>query len=166
METEGSAAASALVLLLVMGGCGTAEDDPKEETKVETAQENPNVSLLRRAYMSFGAGDVPAALELFDDNIVFHIPGNNLLAGDHTGKAAVGSAFRRFKELSGGTFKLQPQQIFANDEYGTVLADTSASRNGKALNLQPVQVWRFENGKPVEIWLYPGDEKAFDQFWS
>jgi ketosteroid isomerase-like protein len=133
---------------------------------VQTAHENPNVALLKRGYKSFAAGDVPAALKLLDDGIVFHIPGDNLLAGDHTGKPAVGEAFRRFEEMSGGTFKLQPREIFANDDYGTVLSETTAARNGRTLTEQPVQVWRFEDGTPVELWLYPRNQNAFDEFWS
>lgn len=133
---------------------------------VQTAQENPNVALLERSYQSFAAGDVPAALELLGDDIVFHVPGDSLLAGDHSGKPAVGAAFGRFKEMSGGTFKLQPREIFANDDYGTVLSETTAARHGKTLAEQPVQVWRFEDGVPVEIWLYPRNQNAFDEFWS
>lgn len=133
---------------------------------MQTAQENPNVALLERGYKSFASGDVPGALELLGDDIVFHVPGDSLLAGDHSGKPAVGAAFRMFKEMSGGTFKLQPREIFANDDYGTVLSETTAARNGKTLAEQPVQVWRFEDGTPVEIWLYPRNQNAFDEFWS
>ena len=133
---------------------------------MQTAQENPNVALLERGYRSLAAGDVPGALELLGDDIVFHVPGDSLLAGDHSGKPAVGAAFRMFKEMSGGTFKLQPREIFANDDYGTVLSETTAARNGKTLAEQPVQVWRFEDGTPVEIWLYPRNQNAFDEFWS
>lgn len=163
-STAGAAVALSLVLLL--GGCGTEREDPKEEAKVQTAQDHQNVEPLRKAYQSFAAGDVPGALALFDDSIVFHIPGTNQLAGDHTGKAAVGATFRQFKELSGGTFKVQPTQIFANDNYGAVLLEVSGTRNAKNIADRPVQVWRFENGEPVEIWLYPGNQKEFDEFWS
>lgn len=161
-----AAVAGALSLVVLLGGCGTEREDPKEEAKVQSAQDHPNVELLRKGYQSFAAGDVPGALALFDDSIVSHIPGANQLAGDHTGKAAVGNAFRRFRELSGGTFKLQPTQIFANDNYGAVLLEVSATRNAKNIADRPVQVWRFENGEPVEVWLYPGNQKAFDEFWS
>lgn len=161
-----AAVAGALSMVLLLGGCGTEPEDPKEEAKVQTAQDHQNVELLRKGYQSFAAGDVPGALALFDDSIVFHIPGTNQLAGDHTGKAVVGATFRQFKELSGGTFKVQPTQIFANEDYGAVLLEVSGTRNGKNIADRPVQVWRFENGEPVEIWLYPGNQKEFDEFWS
>jgi ketosteroid isomerase-like protein len=148
-------------VLLVLGGCGT-----EEEPKVESNEEHSNVGLLRRGYDSFAAGDVPGALALYDDSIVFHVPGTSQLAGDHRGKAEVGAVFRKFKELSGGTFKLQPRQILADDAYGTVVAQASATRNGRTITDQPVQVWRFEGGEPVELWLYPLDQRAFDAFWS
>lgn len=162
-----SAAAGALGLLLILGGCGTEkEKEPKVEVTEKVAENDRNADLLRRAYESIGKGDVPGALALYDDSIVFHIPGINQLAGDHTGKQAVGTAMRKFRELSGGTFKLQPAQIVANDDYGFVLAEVSASRNGKTIEENPVQVWRFVDGEPVEIWLYPINQQAFNEFWS
>jgi uncharacterized protein len=153
----------ALGLLLVVGGCGTEREEPK----VEAAEEHRNVTLLRRGYESFAKGDPQGALALYDDSIVFHVPGTSQLAGAHKGKAAVGALLRKFQELTGGTFKLQPTQILANDVYGAVLAQTSATRNGgRTIAEQPIQLWRFEDGKPVEMWLYPRDQRAFDEFWS
>lgn len=138
----------------------------KVEVTEKAAQKDDHIELLRKAYENIAKGDVPGALALYDDSIVFHVPGTNQLAGDHTGKAAVGATMRKFKELSGGTFKLQPVQIVANDGYGFVLAQASAGRNGKTIAEQPVQLWRFEDGEPVEVWLYPRDQRAFDEFWS
>jgi ketosteroid isomerase-like protein len=157
-----SAGLGALGLLLVVGGCGTEREEPK----VEVTQEQRNQDLLRRGYESFAKGDLPGALALYDDSIVFHVPGTSQLAGDHEGKAAVGALMRKFRELSGGTFKLQPTQILANEAYGAVLAQASATRNGNTIAEQPIQLWRFEGGKPVEMWLYPRDQRAFDEFWS
>lgn len=157
-----SAALGALSLLLILGGCGAE----KEDRPVNVAQEDRNVDLLGRAYESLGKSDVAGALALYDDSIVFHVPGTSLLAGDHGGKAAVGAMLRSFKELSGGTFKLQPIQILANEEYGAVVAQASASRDGRSITDQPVQIYRFQDGEPVEGWLYPQDQRAFDEFWS
>jgi ketosteroid isomerase-like protein len=149
-------------LLFVLGGCG----QEKEEPKVQVAQEDRNIDLLRRGYESFGKGDVPGALALFDDSIVFHVPGTSQLAGDHRGKAAVGAFMGKLKELSGGTFKLQPTQIMANNTFSAVVTQISATRNTRTIAEQPVHLWRFEGGEPVEFWLYPQDQRAFDEFWS
>lgn len=79
-------------------------------------------------------------LALVDDRVVFHVPGTNQLAGDHTGKPAVGAMLRKFRELTGGTFRLQPIRIFADDTYGVVIAQATATRNGRTISEQPVQV--------------------------
>jgi ketosteroid isomerase-like protein len=164
---RGISASGALLLVLSLGGCGTEkEEEPKVEATQKASQSDKNQELLRKAYRSIGEGDVPAALALYDDGIVFHVPGTSLLSGDHAGKAAVGVTMRKFQELSGGTFKLQPVQIVANEEYGFVLAQASAGRNGKTISEEPMQLWRFEDGEPVEIWLYPRDQQAFNEFWS
>ena len=165
-----TAAALAACGLLLVSGCGSGDEEAKveatQEATKEVTQAEQNQDLLRKVYQSIGEGDVPAALALYDDSIVFHVPGTNQLAGDHAGKAAVGATMRKFQELSGRTFKLQPVQIVANDEYGFVLAKVSASRNGKTIAEDPVQLWRFEGGKPVEVWLYPRNQQNFNEFWS
>ena len=159
---RGTSAALALGLLLVLGGCGTE----KEEPKMGVAQAQRNADLLRQGYERFAKGDVPGALALFDDSIVFHVPGASQLGGDHAGKAAVGAVMRKFREISGGTFKLQPTQVLTNDSYGAVVTKASATRNGRTIAEQPVQLWSFQDGEPVELWLYPQDQRAFDEFWS
>ncbi|MBA2725503.1 MAG: nuclear transport factor 2 family protein [Actinobacteria bacterium] len=127
---------------------------------------HPNEDLLRRGYEAFGKGDMATIAELFADDVVWHVPGNNPLSGDHEGRDSVLAFFGKSAELSGGTLKLEVHDILANDEHGVALTRGSAQRGGKSLDNNGVQVVHIRDGKVVESWLYAGDQAASDEFWS
>ena len=54
--------------------------------------------------------------ELFDPNIVFHVPGRSQIAGDYRGIDETFGFFGKLVELSGGTFKIERHTVLADDE--------------------------------------------------
>lgn len=125
-----------------------------------------NEDLLRQGYDAFGRGDMAAIAELFADDIVWHFPGDNPLAGDYKGRDNVLAFFGRSVELTGGTLRVEVHDIVANDEHGVALTRTTAQRGGKSLDDKAVQVFHIRDGKAVESWSHPGDQAANDEFWS
>jgi ketosteroid isomerase-like protein len=66
---------------------------------------HPNEDLLRKGYAAFVEGDLDTVMGLFTDDIKWHVPGSNPLAGDYTGKEEIGAFFGKFMELTNGTFR-------------------------------------------------------------
>jgi ketosteroid isomerase-like protein len=127
---------------------------------------HPNEELVRRGFEAFKSRDMGALNDLFADDIVWHAPGRNPLAGDHRGKEAVFATFGKLAEMTGGTFNVEIHDILANDEHVVVLAHATAERNGKRLDDNGVQVFHIRDGKVTEQWLHPGDVYAGDEFFS
>jgi len=127
---------------------------------------HPNEDLVRRGYEAFATGDMATLNELFADDIVWHAPGRNELAGTYWGKDEVFANLQKNMELTGGTFKLDIHAILADDEHAVTLLRASAEREGKALNDNTVQVFHIKDGKLSESWLHPSDAYASDEFWS
>lgn len=127
---------------------------------------HPNEALLRRGYDAFGKGDMATIAELFADDIIWHVPGNNPLAGDYKGRDNVLAYFGKSVELTGGTLKVEVHDILANDEHGIALTRDTAQRAGKSLDDNAVQVFHIRDEKVVESWFHPGDSAANDEFWS
>ena len=128
---------------------------------------HPNAELIRRFLEAQGKGDAPALNELLADNIVWHVPGRNLLSRDYRGKAEVFGFFTRARELSGGTVRIEPIEIFAGDQHAVGLVRVYAEREGRTLDgeLQAF-TYRIEDGKIVEFWFLVEDRYAVDAFWS
>ena len=127
---------------------------------------HPNEDLVRRGYEAFATGDIATLDALFADDIVWHAPGRNELAGTFRGKNEVFANLQNVGEMTGGTFKLDIHALMADDEHAVALLLVTAERQGKTLNDNTVQVWHIKDGKATESWIHPGDAYAADEFWS
>ena len=127
---------------------------------------HPNEALTREGYEAFAKGNQEVLDELIADDIVWHVPGNNPLSGDHVGKASVFTLFGRIVELSGGTLRQEIHDVLANDEHAVVMVVTRADREGKRLEDRQVHVLHVNNGKVTEFWNHFGNQTAVDEFWS
>ena len=128
--------------------------------------EHPNAALLRKGYEAFARGDIAALTDMFAEDMVWHVPGNNLISGEHKGRDAVFAVFAKTMELTGGTFKIDLHDIVANDEHTVSLSRASASRQGKQLDLRGADIYHIRNGKVTEWWSFVEDQRLDDEFWS
>ena len=126
---------------------------------------HPNAELLRRGYDAFAEGDIATVLGLFADDIVWHVPGRSPLSGDYGGHEEVMGFFQRSMELSGGTLRVEADEILADGERVVVLTTVSAERNGHSWSSPEVHVWRVVDGKAVEFREFQGDQQIEDEFW-
>lgn len=127
---------------------------------------HPNEDLLRRGYDAFGTGDMETLAALLADDIVWHFPGNNPLAGDYKGRNEVLAFFVKSVEMTGGTLKIELHDVLANDEHGVGLIRVTGQRDGKSLTDNAAQVFHVRDGKASEVWSHAGDQAAIDKFWS
>ena len=126
-----------------------------------------DAEILRQGYDDFAKGDVPAVLDVFAEDITLHIPGSNLVSGDHSGKEEVVRFFERLMELSGGTFSVSAHEIFDNGD-GTVVAlcTLDGERDGRRGTFDTVQVWSFADGKATRMREFNDRQAELDAFWS
>src|SRR5438552_1794626 len=128
---------------------------------------HPDEDLVREAFAAFGRGDLDALRnQYFTPDVRFHYPGRGALAGDHEGVDQVLGMFGKAFELSGGTLRLEIHDVIANDEHAVALFVARAERAGRRLEDRLVEVFHIRDGKAAEVWLYPGDVYAGDEFWS
>jgi len=128
---------------------------------------HPNEDLLREGYAAFGRGDLDALQnQFFAEDIGWHYPGKSPFAGDYHGVGEVVGWLVRTFEVSGGSIRVELNNVVASDDLAVALTTVSAQRDGKALSDDAVQVFRIRDGKATEVWTYPADLYANDAFWS
>jgi uncharacterized protein len=125
-----------------------------------------NGALIKSAYDAFSRGDVQGAIAAFADDIFWHVPGRGPLSRDYRGRAEVLGFFGHFMELSGGTFRLQVDEVLAKGDRVVVLCTESARRGGRSWSSPQVHVWTVNDGKATVFREYAGDQQAEDEFWS
>ena len=128
--------------------------------------EHPNVARLRDGYAAFAKGDFAALDDLFGEDVRWHEPGHHQLSGIHEGRMAVYDHFRRAFELTGGTFRAEPQALLADDDHGMVLMRLSGSRGDQPFEVLSTQVLRFSDGRATEVWIAHTDPDVMDKAFA
>ncbi|HXE98752.1 MAG TPA: nuclear transport factor 2 family protein [Solirubrobacterales bacterium] len=126
-----------------------------------------NVAIVRRGYEAFNTGDIETLTEVFDESIVWHLPGRSSMAKDYHGRDATLAYFGQIGQETGGTFQAELQQLFAGDDGRVIgLQRSTAERNGKRLDVGNCIVFELNDGKVVDGREHFNDLYAWDEFWS
>jgi len=128
--------------------------------------EHQNATLVRRGYQAFAAGDVATLSEIIAPDAVQHMPGHNAFSGDHKGRDAILAMYGQLAERSGGTLKVELEEVYANDEEVVTVYHSTGTRDGKQLDTRHALVFRIRDGKAMELTDVSSDEAADDNFWS
>jgi uncharacterized protein len=130
-----------------------------------TAQEN--AANLRRAYDAFNSGDMNTLLEVFDESIVWHLPGRSAMASDYQGRDATLAYFGQLAQETDGSFRAQLVSALPDDEGRVVGIQRSvADRGGKHLDVGNCIVFEFKDGRVVDGREHFHDLYAWDEFWA
>jgi ketosteroid isomerase-like protein len=108
-----------------------------------------NTSILRSAYESFAAGDVPAVLALFDDAIVWTTPDSVEFGGTYHGPAGAGEFFSHLPEHYAELSVTAEQFVEQGDTVVAIGELRGRSQSGVSFELPFVHVWTVRDGKAV-----------------
>ncbi len=128
---------------------------------------HPNVDLIRRGFDAFNAADMAALSALLSENAVQHMAGHNaVFSGDHVGRDNVFAMYGRLGEVSGGTFRAELDNVWANDDTAVATYRAKAEREGKQLDMLNVLIFAISDGIVTELTDIPLDADEQDAFWS
>ena len=123
-----------------------------------------NADRIRQGYDAFNRGDVPALVDLFADDVVWHFPGASKLGGEHVGRDATLTALGGYGEASGGTLQANLIDIMASSDHVAGVANDTATKAGRTLDVRSTVVFAMRDGKVTEAWQYIDDVDALDAF--
>jgi ketosteroid isomerase-like protein len=128
-------------------------------------------AVLDRLHSAQGAlyvgGDPEPVRAVLTDDVVWHVPGRNAIAGEYRGVDAVMDYFRRRRDLSGRTFRLHPGELLVGDgEHVAMLTDGTAVIGGVERSWSTVGLYRLRGERIAACWLLPLDPAAFDDIWA
>jgi uncharacterized protein len=128
--------------------------------------EHPNAVLIRRGYQAFAAADTDTLSELIAENAVQHMPGHNEFSGDHRGRGEILMMYGQLAERTEGTFKVDLEEVYANDDQVVTVYHATGHRNGRDLDTHHALVFKMQNGQAVDLADIALDEAADDSFWA
>ena len=129
------------------------------------------MAVLERLHAAQGAfyagGDEAPLREVLANEIEWHVPGHNAIAGDYHGVESVLDYMRRRRDLADRSFRMHPGDVLTGDgEHVAVLTDGTATIGGVERRWSTVGLYRLRGDRVAACWLLPLDPVAFDEIWS
>jgi uncharacterized protein len=122
--------------------------------------------LVRRGYAAFASGDMDTMRTILTADVVWHAPGQGPQSGDFQGVDNVIGEFGRLFQDSGGTFRVEIDEILEGDTSIVVLAHETASREGRTLDQSYAHIFHFRGDRVSEAWVVNYNQAESDAFWS
>ena len=125
--------------------------------------DHPNALAYHRTVEAFRQGDLDTVAALMAEDVVWHVPGDHPLAGDHVGRERVLELLARLGPLG---FTIREHDVFANDEHLCALSFIGARREGLEVETRVVSVFHFRDGQQTERWFYPEDAVTLNRIFG
>ncbi len=123
--------------------------------------------ILSQLFAAYTQDDNDTLRQLLAEDVLYHIPGRNLFAGDYKGRRAVLELWARQKEYLGGHVEhIESLDMLVSDEHVVLLIRGEAEGRGKSLTWRGANLYTIRAGQVVECWPFVDDLYAFDNFWS
>ena len=115
----------------------------------------------------YAGGEVERVRALLTDDVEWHVPGRNAIAGTYRGAEEVLGYFRQRRALAQASLRLHPGEMLVGDgEHVAALTDGSAKIGDDEFRWSTVGLYRIRGGLIDACWLLPLDQAAFDRAWS
>ena len=123
---------------------------------------------LHAAQGAFYAGGAEEPLRaLLTEDIEWHVPGRNAIAGHYRGVDDVLAYFARRRDLAARSFRLRPGEVLVGDgDHVAVLTDGVARVGGREERWSTVGLYRLAGGRIAACRLLALDLAAFDRIWA
>lgn len=129
--------------------------------------EHPQATRTREFLDAFGRGELESLGAFFSEDVVWHVGGSHPLSGDYVGRDALVAYFLRARDESGGSLRLAPSAILANDEHVALFLRVTGERDGRTLDVEMAEMMEVRpDGLWSEFWSMPDDQASVDAFWS
>ena len=126
---------------------------------------HPNEDRLRDLYAAFARGDLSGFLGGCTADVTFTVPGNAPVAGVFT-QSSFPDLIGRVMAISGGSFKEDVLDVFANDEHGVLLLHHAFVRDGQAQAYRTAHLCELRDGLISRWTEHPGSLREFEVAWG
>lgn len=103
---------------------------------------------------------------LFTEDAVWHLGGTGGLSGDKQGRETILEYFGELFSRSGGTVKVELDDLIGGDKHTVGFQRVHAERNGKAIDQRAAIVFTLRDGKVSEAYEFLEDGARANEFWS
>ena len=137
-----------------------------QKPTIETgALEHLNVKAVRNYQAAMAKGDFANAITVFDPEVTYTVPGNNILSGVYKGPEQVMGYLGKLMELTQGSYGISEMHWLVNDKEQVVLfIKNFADLRGRYYEWEETILFEFKNGKKYNIEHFQANQAGVDEF--
>lgn len=124
-----------------------------------------NIATVRKFYAAGPSADDRARGEFASPDLVWHVPGDNPVAGEYRGAAEVfGTIGARMAPLD--AWDTDVIDVMGNADHVVATVHVTGERKGVRMDMAGAHVFRLDaDGLIVEAWGFLADQPALDEFF-
>lgn len=124
-------------------------------------------SVVRAFYGAFDGRPYETSVATFlAPDVIWHVAGDNPLAGTFTGITEVLAAMRAYGEASNHTLRLDSMTLLADAHHVVATHDASATIERFTYRAHEVDVFHLRGERIEAFWSFSEDQAATDLLWS
>jgi uncharacterized protein len=129
--------------------------------------DHPNARRVQEALEAFAQGDLDRFMTSFAEDGIFRVAGDNIISGTYRGQQDVRDYFIRLGEITGGSMKIDLDDLVVDDNHAVMFIHVTTERNGKTLEAEAAEAFKFDaDGKISESWFMYDDQVAYNAFYQ
>ncbi|MEO5838383.1 MAG: nuclear transport factor 2 family protein [Acidimicrobiales bacterium] len=128
--------------------------------------EHPNIEQINRMTKAVFENDRDTLVDVFTEDLAFHVRGPLPRVGDHTGVDGFLGVLAAIFELTDGDVKIEQLFCAADDCWATEWEHAVLGRNGRSLETKNAFVYRFDDGRIAEMWMLSSALAGDETFWQ
>jgi len=121
--------------------------------------EHPNAVIARRLNDAFASRDIEALEALIADDAVWHEIGRS---EPRRGRAEMRAGMGEMDYEITATL----HDVLATDDHAIVLAEATATRQGRTLHYRVAEIYHIRDGRITERWAFSDDTAAITEFFA
>ena len=125
-----------------------------------------NAALVRRIFDAFARKQGFALRDCFAEDAIWHVPGDNVMAGTYRGRAEIFRFLARLPKLTAGTYGSRLIDVLASDGRAAGLYRAFGERDGRTIDIDQLLLFTIDGGLVTEVLALPSDPVTFDAFWG
>lgn len=126
-----------------------------------------NVKIINDYFAAVAKGDYATVGSFMSSDLVWYQPGKGVQSGEFKGIEQVFAHLGDFGKWSQGTFAIDDiHYITDNGDFVSVSLNFVASFKDKSISMKGIDLFRIQNGKITEVWLFSENIEEEDNFWN
>lgn len=123
-----------------------------------TEKSEKNLIVLKDYFEAMKSGGPAAAAPFYASDVELIVPGTHSAAGTYRGAEGIGQFGAAMAQLTGGTFRLSPIELFSSDDRVVTFASASAKVDGKDVEWKRVIVTDMRDGKFARLQFFEDNQ--------